>query len=215
MKQIEGWWVNNPSKTVVETLLQKRNYHDDLIEYATSKCSEHRTYIDVGACYGLLSAQMSPFAKNVHAFEANPETFMCLKRNMITFSNVHLHNVGLSDKSGMRKLLYFDNDSRATYRQITYQKALQYKSTLKILPTFTRSLDSYNFTDVDLLKVDVEGHEEFVIKGALKTIIKYRPVIVIERKMGIRSSAYVDCALKMIGYEKQKVFRNKDYVYSC
>ena len=44
----------------------------------------------------------------------------------------------------------------------------------------SKRLDDYNFLNVDYIKIDVEGHELKVIKGAIATIEKYNPVIVIE-----------------------------------
>jgi FkbM family methyltransferase len=42
-------------------------------------------------------------------------------------------------------------------------------------------LDDYNFSDVDYLKIDVEGHELNVLKGAMKTIERCKPLVVIEQ----------------------------------
>ena len=42
-------------------------------------------------------------------------------------------------------------------------------------------LDIYEFTEVDLIKIDVEGFEAHVLKGAEKTIKKWKPLIVIEQ----------------------------------
>jgi hypothetical protein len=42
------------------------------------------------------------------------------------------------------------------------------------------TLDSYGFTDVDIIKVDVEGHEFDVVQGAEQTILKYHPVVQLE-----------------------------------
>jgi hypothetical protein len=45
-------------------------------------------------------------------------------------------------------------------------------------------LDDYKFTDVDFIKVDCEGYELFVLKGAEKTILENKPTIVVEQKTG-------------------------------
>jgi len=42
-------------------------------------------------------------------------------------------------------------------------------------------LDSFNFPKVDLLQLDVEGFEYNALLGAVRTINKHRPVIVLER----------------------------------
>ena len=49
--------------------------------------------------------------------------------------------------------------------------------TARILP-----LDSYGFTDVDFIKIDVEGVEIEVVTGARETIVANRPWMVIEQK---------------------------------
>lgn len=43
-----------------------------------------------------------------------------------------------------------------------------------------KTLDSFNFQDVDIIKVDTEGTEYWVLQGAKETIEKYQPVIQIE-----------------------------------
>ena len=45
-----------------------------------------------------------------------------------------------------------------------------------------KPLDSFEIQNVDFIKIDAEGYEPLVIKGALKTIEKYKPIILYERK---------------------------------
>jgi len=44
------------------------------------------------------------------------------------------------------------------------------------------TLDHFGFVDVDLIKIDVEGLEASVVKGAEKTLLRCRPVMVVEQK---------------------------------
>ena len=43
-----------------------------------------------------------------------------------------------------------------------------------------RSLDSFEFQSISVLKIDVEGHENSVLRGAMKTIRENKPVIIVE-----------------------------------
>lgn len=50
---------------------------------------------------------------------------------------------------------------------------------MKEYPCFT--LDDFQLSDISYIKIDVEGYETRVLKGAIKTISKYKPLIVIEQ----------------------------------
>jgi FkbM family methyltransferase len=43
-----------------------------------------------------------------------------------------------------------------------------------------RTLDSFGFSNISLIKIDVEGHQAFVLEGAERTIREWHPVIIIE-----------------------------------
>jgi FkbM family methyltransferase len=43
-----------------------------------------------------------------------------------------------------------------------------------------RTIDSFGFRNVSLIKIDVEGFEDYVIEGAKETIQRYRPILVVE-----------------------------------
>jgi FkbM family methyltransferase len=43
-----------------------------------------------------------------------------------------------------------------------------------------RSIDSYNFDNIDLIKIDTQGHELPIIKGAIKTIKRCKPWLCFE-----------------------------------
>ena len=44
------------------------------------------------------------------------------------------------------------------------------------------TLDEFNFTEVDFLKIDCEGFEVFVLRGAIETLKRNKPVIIVEQK---------------------------------
>jgi len=79
-------------------------------------------------------------------------------------------------------------------------------------------LDSFNITNVGLIKIDVEGMEELVIEGALNTIDKYKPVLIIEIH-DISHFKVTDICKKLLclGYNRIEPVDNSDhdFVFIC
>jgi hypothetical protein len=72
-----------------------------------------------------------------------------------------------------------------------------------------RTIDSYNFEEVDAIKIDVEGTEMFVIEGAKDTIDRCRPSVQVE---------IVPKQCAQYGYNPQDLydfFAQRDYVCVC
>jgi len=78
-----------------------------------------------------------------------------------------------------------------------------------------KTLDSFDFSDIDMIKIDVEGFEEEILAGALKTIEKNKPVLVIEQqKHEYKNDREETPAIKILeswGYKVIEQF-NKDWV---
>lgn len=53
-----------------------------------------------------------------------------------------------------------------------------------VLPS--RTVDSFKFENVSAIKLDLEGHEFEALQGAIKTITKWKPLIMVEDKSDIR-----------------------------
>ena len=69
-----------------------------------------------------------------------------------------------------------------------------------------RTLDSFGLTNVDFVKIDVDGFEIPLLNGAKQTLIKNNPVINIEMKKDKRNNITQQCAsiLKDLGYKFHK-----------
>jgi len=133
------------------------------------------TAIDIGANVGNWSYVLSRLFNKVIAFE--PQTELTRPLHDYGPTNIIINNIALSKQNGELKLHIplYDNipyPGCATFRNITGLY------TSKIVPV--RRLDDYNFTDVDLIKIDVEGYEQDVIDGAAETIISNKPILIVE-----------------------------------
>jgi hypothetical protein len=78
-----------------------------------------------------------------------------------------------------------------------------------------KTLDSFNFTNIDMIKIDVEGFEGEILAGAMKTIELNKPVLVIEQqKHEYQNDMNETPAIKILeswGYKVVEQF-NKDWV---
>lgn len=83
-----------------------------------------------------------------------------------------------------------------------------------------RTLDSFGMTQLDFLKIDCEGYEVFVLKGAEATLLTCRPVVIVEQKphtggpkrYGIGPTDAV-VFLESLGYRQRQVISG-DYIMS-
>jgi len=129
-------------------------------------------FVDVGSCIGNHTMYFSTIAKEVYSFEPDVDNFT-QQSNIVKLNNtlnVKMFNIaiGYANKLNRFKKAPASNIGQGT---ITEQGT-------EIVPTFR--LDEFNLTDVTLIKIDVEGHEEQVIKGATNTIKTNTPDIFIE-----------------------------------
>lgn len=133
---------------------------------------QFRFAIDIGANVGLWTRTMARCFERVECFEPNPECHEAFWVNNEGQPLISLHSVALGEVAGKARL---NNKLRSTgFTRIDEKHG--------DLDIEIRTLDSYGFTDVDFIKIDVEGFEYYVIKGGMKTIQQSKPVIVIEQK---------------------------------
>jgi FkbM family methyltransferase len=136
-----------------------------------------RVAVDVGANKGVWTYLLSRLCRHVHAFEPNPKIFRVLKRGVT--DNVTAHQLALSNSAGTAEF-------RIPRHKGGYSNQGGTLSTVKVSENYgaiqveTRRLDDLGITDVGFMKIDVEGSEATVLEGAVETLKRDRPVMVIE-----------------------------------
>lgn len=128
------------------------------------------TIFDVGAHVGgwtKMAARQLPSGA-IHSFEIVPETYRELARNLSGVSNAHLHDVGLSNHSGDASVNYVPGGSGISTMvdgAIESFFGIQTQRLTARLAVGDEFCAEHGISQIDLLKVDVEGAEYDVLMG--------------------------------------------------
>ena len=133
------------------------------------------TVFDVGANIGEHTLKIKEYKKDViiHCFEPIRNTFNVLKNNTNESSNIILNNIGLSDKSGNLDIYIYGElyGTNSVYHKQQNESNLENILIEKIhLTTIDDYILSNSINKVNFIKIDVEGHELNVLKGATKSL---------------------------------------------
>ena len=131
-----------------------------------------RTAVDIGCRFGEYTHYLLKHFDNVKCFEPRQHTLVGHFNKNIPKDRVQVWNCGIGDKQE-----FVNMNGGAVHKDNTVEiKPSKYRTDV---PVYT--LDSFEFDSVDFVKVDVEGYELKVLQGAVATIEKYKPMIVVEQ----------------------------------
>jgi len=145
-------------------------------QFLTSHFKQDHVFVDVGANVGAYTVRAAAHGMKVHAFEPNPENMKILKRNA-ELNEVSVDTLEYALGSVEGKVSMFPNG--ATSRIVDGEG----------IEVPVRTLDSFQLPRVDLLKVDVEGYELEVLRGAEQTLARCHPVMMVEMHHWIGAEA--------------------------
>jgi len=143
----------------------------------TTICGSHKTFVDVGAHIGSIIARVrhkDPSIKIV-AIEAIPEKIENLRRR---FPYVDLHGCAAGDISG--ETSFFVDTRRSGYSSLAKPAGTDAGSKMEIKVPIEKLDNLVKAVDVDAIKIDVEGAELGVLRGAPGILRKCRPVVMFE-----------------------------------
>tara|TARA_Y100000741_G_scaffold315519_1_gene261409 strand:+ start:1547 stop:2299 length:753 start_codon:yes stop_codon:yes gene_type:complete len=169
--------------------------------------------IDIGVYRGVYSYEMAKYSKMVHAFEPNPIIFKDIELNLgKIIKNINLYNFALSDKEN--KVLLKVPIRNKNYDKSNYEEYFQMgratiheQNVMGDIETFeikSKKLDNFTFSNrISFIKIDVEGHEMSVIKGAENTIKQYKPTLLVEIEEKHSKQKVLDSInyINSLGYE--------------
>lgn len=141
-------------------------YQQNVLRAAIPHIKEQTLAVDVGAHVGFWARSLAIIFERVVAIEPNAENFMCLCQNVPV--NVLTLNWAVGKEYG------YCSSVRKTLRN-SGDCVLESGVDVRITP-----LDSFGWGAVGLLKVDVQGMELDVLKGAEQLLKRERPVVIVE-----------------------------------
>lgn len=200
--QIEGFSILTLKNDAVGESISNGNiWEPHIVSFLKNNLNRDSVFVDVGSNYGWHSLIAAGLCNKVYSFEPqsliyNLQRISIQKNN---FNNIILHNKGLGNNHSSLNLspINYDLDNLNI-------GDLSIGSGGEKIDVIT--LDSLSINNVDLIKMDVQGYEKYVIEGAEKTIENSRPIMIIEveefqlSKFGL-SSTDIFNKVKSLGYE--------------
>lgn len=177
-------WDPSDIRNPVCVKLNDGAYEDDELNAIGRMLGKDSVIFDIGANTGWYSCHLSVMAgpeSSIYAFEPVFHTFGLLKRNIVLngLKNVTALNFGLSDREGPA-LFYVPSWSgsvAASMRPLLEEENRVVTCNLTTLDSFVRQ---GGIDRMDFVKCDVEGAELMVLRGAMESIERFRPVIYAE-----------------------------------
>ena len=161
----EGFYYPGKTSKWVEIALAESADIDEIVKYV----GQRRTVIHAGGNLGVWTRRYSQLFKRVYTFEPDPNNFDCLELNTKDLSNVSIYNVGLGKEAGSASVNHAIPGNTGAHQLVDGDD----------VPVV--ALENV-FPEVDLLQLDVEGHEQWVLEGAEEMLLKQKPVVVLELK---------------------------------
>lgn len=185
--------------------------------------------IDAGASYGQMSlafSQMVGDEGEVHSFEVSEYIIQYLKNTLSinNTKNIFLHNIALWHTSNQTLKMLKPTPFGWWYSGLGVAINEETDYRMKICKTYdvlTTTLDDINFSKpISAIKIDVQGSDYAVLKGAKNTILKHKPLILFEYesfyddKFQISFKDYLDF-LNDINYEIRVDIINNNHDFAC
>jgi FkbM family methyltransferase len=174
MKQVFEYWMPSTDDHF-ERLIKKRvrrggppEYQDDVREAAYQHVTDFNVCLDIGANVGLWAKPLTRKFNKVIAFEPLEQVYSCLEKNTEGL-NVEIHKCALGNKNSTIDMKYDSHNTGASH-------VIEGEGSINV-----RRLDDIDLPKFGLVKIDCERYELEILKGAIDTLLKYKPIVVCEQ----------------------------------
>lgn len=167
-------------------------YEANISRILTKLVEPGATCLDIGGNIGWYTTMFQKLvgkSGKVHSFEPVPPIFETLKQNVALnefAENVKINNLALGDEEGTVDLHIFPElpHGHASISTFDHKEFISYSSKIITLDSY---LETNSVGNVDLVKIDIEGAELMMLKGASKLFKQSKPPV-FEIEMALATS---------------------------
>jgi FkbM family methyltransferase len=192
-KMSNGWHVPDDDKKITfvlsnDTDMLNPSYGGKYREQILKQIPSKKTFVDVGTNVGIWSLPMMHQFKTVVSYEPSKQNIECLKANIPT--GIDLREKAIANFTGFAD---FHQAGKNCGDGKLCREGVKSTYTVPVV-----KLDDEGLSNVDLIKIDVQGWEYEVLDGAIKLISRDRPWVIFEVNEDIDKC----CSLmESLGYE--------------
>tara|TARA_B100000963_G_scaffold295350_1_gene266226 strand:- start:396 stop:1064 length:669 start_codon:yes stop_codon:yes gene_type:complete len=198
MIKTKNYYIPEDDQHYLNYFKQFDHYQEAQRNRALAQVLNWRFAIDIGANIGLWSKDLSEYFNKTVCFEPNKNCIECLENNINRKKSV-IYNFALGSTNTQMDLYTpsysggssFVNKTKISNNEDGSKIYGEFSKTTLKQKTIIKKLDSFNFQSVDFIKIDVQGFELEVLKGAYKTLKLNTPIICIEEDLPVLEDSEV------------------------
>lgn len=203
-------------------IVKKNKIYEEFLHKIFEKYVNNNSVVIEGGCHiGLHSVKLSKLCKQLYCFEPLDTSFELLSKNLKEnkCNNVKTFNKALSNNNYKIKFNWITSNNPGG-------SGLDNNPMGNIMPTSTNketeciTIDNLKLNKLDFIKLDIEGYEPLALEGALNTIKKYKPIIVLECWADHSGNASLEHTKTLykdfieLGYSIEQI-SHSDYLLKC
>lgn len=160
----------------------KNGFEPHMVKLFRALATDSEVILDVGANIGCTALLFGSLSKKVYAFEPSPSTFSFLEKNIARsgLKNIIPQNIGLGEEKTETSLTFAPSNRSGSFVSNQIQASVGHITEEIAIHQLDEVAQSINSGKIDFIKIDVEGFEGHVLRGAKQTLSIYKPIVVLE-----------------------------------